>query len=506
MPATQRRPNRRQEASPAMAEKPNVAPTLARLAPEITGADAVPITGMTADSRAVKPGFLFAGLAGSRADGARFVADALARGAAAVLVGADAELPETVPVPVVRDADPRRRFALMAATLYAPQPETIVAVTGTAGKTSVAAFCRQIFAAAGKRSASVGTLGVATAAGIRYGSLTTPDPVTLHADLAGLAAEGITHVAIEASSHGLEQRRLDGVRLAAGAFTNLGRDHLDYHPTVEAYLAAKLRLFETLLPDGAPAVLDPIEPMASRVARAVRERGLPLLTVGREGKTLRLLDAVREGTGQRLTIAAEDGRHTVLLPLLGGFQVANALVAAGLAVAVGVAPAAALAALEHLEGAPGRLDLVGRTRDGAPVFVDYAHKPDALDAVLTTLRALTDRRLVVVFGAGGDRDRGKRPLMGAVAARLADAVIVTDDNPRSEDPATIRRAILEAAPGAREIPDRGEAIETAVKMLERGDVLVIAGKGHEPGQIVGDRVLPFSDHAVARAALGERGA
>jgi UDP-N-acetylmuramoyl-L-alanyl-D-glutamate--2,6-diaminopimelate ligase len=483
-------------------------PMLSALAPDlVTAADAaIAVTGLTADSRAVRPGFVFAGLSGSKADGARFVTDAVAAGAVAVLVDRVATVPDGLGVPVLRDADPRRRLALMAAALYAPQPETVLAVTGTAGKTSVAAFTRQILEAAGRPAASLGTLGIVTAAGTRYGSLTTPDPVVLHRDLAALAKEGIQHAVLEASSHGLDQRRLDGVRFAAAAFTNLGRDHMDYHPTVESYLAAKLRLFETLLPDGAPVVADPSAPKAAAVVAAARRRGLPLITVGSLGTTLKLVDVLPDAVGQRLVVEAEGGRHIVRLPLLGDFQVSNALVSAGLAVAAGVPAAQALAALADLEGAPGRLDLVGRTAEGAPVFVDYAHKPDALEAVLETLRPLTDGRLIVVFGAGGDRDRGKRPLMGAVASRLADVAIVTDDNPRSEPPAAIRAAILASAPGAREIADRRAAIVEAVGMLKSGDVLVVAGKGHEPGQIIGDVTLPFSDHAVVREALGETAA
>ncbi|MFM9857914.1 UDP-N-acetylmuramoyl-L-alanyl-D-glutamate--2,6-diaminopimelate ligase [Pseudoxanthobacter sp. M-2] len=478
---------------------------LSDLAPDlVTATDAaIAVAGLTADSRAVKPGFVFAGLAGSKADGARFVADAVAAGAVAVLLDRVAEVPEGLGVPVLRDADPRRRLALMAAALYAPQPETVLAVTGTAGKTSVAAFTRQILEAAGRPAASLGTLGIVTAAGTRYGNLTTPDPVVLHRDLAALARDGIQHAVLEASSHGLDQRRLDGVRFAAAAFTNLGRDHMDYHPTVESYLAAKLRLFETLLPDSAPVVVDPSAPKAAAVVAAARRRGLPLITVGSLGTTLKLVDVLPDAVGQRLVVEAEGGRHIVRLPLLGDFQVSNALVSAGLAVAAGVPAAEALAALADLEGAPGRLDLVGRTAEGAPVFVDYAHKPDALEAVLETLRPLTDGRLIVVFGAGGDRDRGKRPLMGAVASRLADVAIVTDDNPRSEPPVAIRAAILASAPGALEIADRRAAIFEAVGMLKAGDVLVVAGKGHEPGQIVGDVTLPFSDHAVVREALGE---
>ena len=482
---------------------------LADLAPDLVTSPAeggVAVAGLTADSRKAGPGVLFAGLPGTHADGAAFAATAVKAGSPAVLVGLESTVPPDLGVPVLRDADPRRRLALMAARLNAPQPETIVAVTGTAGKTSVAAFTRQIFEAAGHPAASLGTLGIVTAASKVYGSLTTPDPVTLHADLARLAREGITHVAMEASSHGLDQRRLDGVALKAAAFTNLGRDHMDYHPTVEDYLAAKLRLFRELLPEGAPVVVDPDAPGGREVVASARERGLPLVTVGANGETLRLVSATPEGTGQRLTIEAADGVHTAFLPLLGDFQIANALTAAGLAIAVGIAPAVALDALAGLEGAPGRLDLVGRTTEGAPVFVDYAHKPDALEAVLTTLRPITLGRLIVVFGAGGDRDRGKRPLMGAIASRLADTVIVTDDNPRSEEPADIRRAILVAAPGAIEIGDRDKAIAAGVAMLGADDVLVVAGKGHETGQIVGGTVLPFSDHEAVLRALAAHAA
>ncbi len=481
--------------------------TLADLFPDHpldAAAAGIAVTDITADSRAVGPGTLFAGLPGTKVDGARFVPAAVAAGAVAVLVSATAELPAGLAVPVIRATDPRRALALAAARFHGPFPARIAAVTGTAGKTSVAAFTRQILAAAGRRAASVGTLGVVSDAGTHYGSLTTPDPVRLAEMLGDLARTGITDVALEASSHGLDQCRLDGVSVAAVAFTNLGRDHMDYHPTVEDYLAAKLRLFNTLAAPGTPAVVDPDAPYAGRVIETARARGLDLLTVGPSGTALKLLADRIEGTGQRLEIAAADGVHSVLLPLLGAFQVSNALVAAGLAIGLGVAPAEAIAALAGLEGAPGRLELVGRTGAGAPVFVDYAHKPDALKTVLETLRPLTAGRLVCVVGCGGDRDRGKRPLMGAIATDLADVVIVTDDNPRSEDPAEIRRAILEAAPGAREIGDRAEAIRTAVGLIGPGDVLVIAGKGHETGQIVGDRTLPFSDHAAARTALAER--
>ncbi len=477
---------------------------LGALAPDLIldpAAASVSITGLTADSRRAGPGFLFAALPGVKVDGARFAKAAVEAGAAAVLTATDAALPDDLGVPVLRDADPRRRLATVAAHFFAAQPKTIIAVTGTAGKTSVATFTRQIWQAAGRSAASLGTLGVTTAKGTQYGSLTTPDTVRLHEILADLASDGITHLAMEASSHGIDQRRLDGVRLCAGAFTNLGRDHLDYHANLEEYFQAKLRLFSTLLPAGGSVVVDLDEAYADRVAAAASVRGLPVLSVGRAGRDLRLLDVAEEAGGQRIAVEASGRRYDILLPLIGAFQVSNALVAAGLAIAGGMKTAEALAALEGLQGAPGRLDLVGRTAAGAPVFVDYAHKPDALSHVLAALRPHVAGRLVVVFGAGGDRDPGKRALMGEIAARDADVAIVTDDNPRSEDPALIRRAIMAAAPGAVEIGDRHRAIAEAVAMLEGGDILVVAGKGHETGQIIGDEVHPFSDHDEVRAAL-----
>lgn len=464
---------------------------------------AIEITGLTADSRTVAPGFLFAALAGSVVDGARFIPNAVEAGAAAIIVGRESVVPDGLPVPMLRVGDPHHRLALTAARFFGRQPETMIAVTGTSGKTSVAEFTRQIWRYAGRASASVGTLGVVTGQGSRYGSLTTPDPVLLHKILAELADDGITHAAMEASSHGLDQCRLDGVRLAAGAFTNLGRDHMDYHSDVEDYFRAKLRLFEEVLPNGAAVVVDMSEPYGDRVAECARGRGLPVFSVGESGRDLKLADVKEDGFGQRLTIETPEGRYEVLLPLVGGFQVANALTAAGLAIATGVPADTAVAALGELKGAPGRLDLVGTTQDGAMGFVDYAHKPDAVSNALAALRPHTSGKIIVVIGAGGDRDKGKRPLMGAAAAEGADMVIVTDDNPRGEEPATIRRAILDAAPGAIEIGDRREAIREGVAMLKAGDILVVAGKGHEPGQIVGDETLPFSDHDELRAALKE---
>ncbi|MCA0423587.1 MAG: UDP-N-acetylmuramoyl-L-alanyl-D-glutamate--2,6-diaminopimelate ligase [Proteobacteria bacterium] len=458
------------------------------------------VTGLAFDSRAVKPGDAFFALAGSKTDGALYAVKAAEAGAV-VVIGEGARpagLPANVLFAPVADA--RLALAKAAALAYPRQPGTIVAVTGTAGKSSVADFTRQIFEATGHPSASLGTLGIITGKGAQYGSLTTPDPLTLHRTLDALAGEGITHLAIEASSHGLDQRRLDGIRLTAGAFTNLGRDHLDYHASIEEYLACKLRLFETLLPDGAPAILNMDGDRSGDVKAVCEKRGLKLFTTGRAGDHLRLLNVANEAFGQRLALAYAKNAYEVMLPLTGAFQVENALVAAGFALALGAPAKRVFNAMAQLKGVPGRLERVG-AKGTAPVFVDYAHKPEALASVLGTMRGSVSGQLIVVFGCGGDRDRGKRPIMGAIATDKADVVIVTDDNPRSEVPAEIRREILVAAPGAREIGDRSEAIHAAVAMLKDGDALVIAGKGHETGQIVGGTVIPFSDHDEARAAL-----
>jgi len=461
----------------------------------------IEIAGLSSDSRAIGPGFLFAALKGVAADGIRFAGEAVRRGAVAVLASDDSLVPEGLGVPVLRAADPRHSLAILAARFYPRQPEPLVAVTGTSGKTSVAVFVRQIFTAAGHASASIGTIGIVSPKGSDYGSLTTPDPVELHRSLDALARDGVTHAALEASSHGLDQHRLDGVRLVAAGFTNLGRDHMDYHPSVEHYLGAKLRLFSELLPADGAVVIDADEPYCDRVAAIAASRGQRLLDIGRAGKAIRLVAATPHADGQTLDLVVLGEPMRVDLPLLGGFQVSNALVAAGLAIAAGIEPAVAIAALGSLTGAPGRLERVGTSPAGAPIFVDYAHKPDALEHMLKALRPITAGRLVVVFGAGGDRDAGKRPLMGEAASRHADIVIVTDDNPRSEDPAAIRAAILAAAPGAIEIADRARAIREAIAMLRAGDVLVIAGKGHETGQIVAGVVHPFSDHQAVAAAL-----
>jgi UDP-N-acetylmuramoyl-L-alanyl-D-glutamate--2,6-diaminopimelate ligase len=405
-------------------------------------------------------------------------------------------------VTFVQVKNARRTLALAAARLFARQPQTVAAVTGTSGQTSVAAFTRQIWSALSHRAASIGTIGIVSPRGETYGSLTTPDPVALHRTLEKLSGEGVTHLVIEASSHGLDQHRLDGLSIAAGAFTKITRDHLDYHKDFAAYLSAKLRLFDELIAPGGSAVVGSDHAHADAVIAAAAARGLSIVSVGRAGESIRLIDATIDGFSQKLQILHDGKVFQVRLPLVGEFQVENALLAAGLAIATGGDPLAVFAALAHLTGAKGRLELVGTSR-GAPIFVDYAHKPDALAKALEALRPSAAGRLVVVFGAGGDRDRGKRPLMGAVAAAKADRVIVTDDNPRSENAAAIRAAIMEAAPGAAEIGDRRRAIRAAIAELRAGDVLLIAGKGHETGQIIGDRTVPFSDHEAVAAVLKE---
>ena len=467
----------------------------------------VEVTGLAADSRDVRPGFLFAALEGTAARGTDFIPDALEQGAVAVLMPSEAEdigpTPETVPL--LRDANPRRKLALMAARFYGRQPRVVAAVTGTNGKTSVAAFTRQLWRAAGFRAGSLGTLGIVADGLTRPLRHTTPDPVTLHAALAELSDAGIDHLAIEASSHGLDQHRLDGVAVIAGAFLNVTHDHLDYHPGAEAYFRAKAGLFERVMAPGGTAVLNADVPEFDRLKELCRARQHRLITFGGAGADLALIERRGDGFGQQLVIEAFGERYDVAVALPGGFQASNLLAATGLAIATGLKPGQAIEALPSLKGVPGRLEIVARHPSGAPVIVDYAHTPDALATALGALRSHAAGRLVVVFGCGGDRDRAKRPAMGAIAADAADGIYVTDDNPRTEDAATIRDEILSACPGAHEIGDRAAAIETAIGALDEGDVLLLAGKGHETGQIVGDTVIPFDDAAVARAAVAALG-
>lgn len=485
----------------------------------------VDITGLTADSRQVEPGYLFAALpgsiAGSGSDGRNFIGDAIARGARIVLAPPGTELDRALQggppgsgamdrsalsdVQILTDENPRRRLALLAARFHAPQPKTVAAVTGTNGKSSVAGFTRQIWAQLGHKSGSIGTLGV-DADGFTGGpSLTTPDPVVLHKTLAEMARAGVQHVALEASSHGLDQFRLDGVELRAAAFTNITRDHLDYHKTEAAYLAAKLRLFDELLPPDGVAVLNGDIPEFETIRDTCRNAGHEVRVYGVNTSDIRLDDAHPLADGQRLCITCRNQTYDTKLPLIGGFQAYNALAALGLALACGADIDQAVSTLARLRGVRGRMELVARSHTGAPIYIDYAHTPDALETALKAMRPHVRGRLVVVFGAGGDRDAGKRPLMGVVAEREADLVIVTDDNPRREEPDTIRRQILVGCPRAEEIGDRAEAIATAIRLLGPDDVLIVAGKGHEDGQIVGTLKLPFDDREVARAAAVDDG-
>ena len=480
--------------------------TLAELGLSARGGAEARITGISLDSRTVRPGHLFAALPGSRLHGAEFVDPALRMGAAAVLTDAAgaavaAAALSARPVPVVLAEDPRQVLAFAAALWFGAQPETTVAVTGTNGKTSVASFTRQIWAALGQQAVNVGTTGI-EGAYAASGALTTPDTVTLHRLLAEMAAAGVTHAAMEASSHGLDQRRLDAVRLTAAAFTNLSQDHLDYHGSFDAYFAAKAGLFARVLPEDGVAVINLDDPRGSDMAAIAHARGQRLLAVGRAGSAdIRLLAQRAEPTGQILRFSWEGKPFQLRLGLIGAFQSENVLLAAGLAIAAGEEPERVFAALPRLQTVRGRMQHVATRGHGAPVFVDYAHTPAALATALSALRPHVLGRLIVVFGAGGDRDRAKRPMMGHEAARHADVVYVTDDNPRSEDPAAIRAAILSACPDANEVGDRAEAILRAVDTLGPGDALLIAGKGHETGQIVGDTVYPFDDAEQASIAV-----
>ncbi len=465
------------------------------------------ITDVTADSRKVGPGALFAALPGATSDGRAFIPQALAKGAAAVLAPHDTAQ-AAAPV-LVTSLDVRRAYALAAHSLHGAQPRVCVAVTGTNGKTSVAAFCRQIWAALGRSSASMGTLGVITQTGNLNRPLNGPGLTSLDAAdnariLADLAMRGVTHLCLEASSHGVDQRRLDGVQLRAAAFTNLTQDHLDYHGSMDAYQMAKLRLFDTLLPRGRTAVLNADSGAYSRFAAASIMSGLSIMGVGERGRDLTLIERRATPDGQRLTLDLRGRTVEVLLPLAGAFQASNALVAAGLCIAGGEDPEAVVGALESLQGARGRMERAPGGGKGE-VYVDYAHTPDGLQTVLQALRPHTAGRLIVVFGCGGDRDKGKRPIMGQIAASMADVAILTDDNPRSEDPAAIRAEVMAGVIHDRgrliEMGDRRDAIRQAVGMMGDGDVVVVAGKGHEQGQIVGGITHPFDDATEAAKAL-----
>jgi UDP-N-acetylmuramoyl-L-alanyl-D-glutamate--2,6-diaminopimelate ligase len=453
------------------------------------------VTGFAIDHRKVARGSVFGAFRGSVFDGEDFIAQAVERGAVAVVARPEAKVER---VPLLAGEQPRQLFAELAGKFYAPYPGTAVAVTGTNGKTSTVEMARQIWRMLGHRSASIGTLGVTTADDQVTTGLTTPDIVTFLSNMAGLDRMGISHVAYEASSHGLDQHRCEGVPLAAAAFTNFSRDHLDYHQTMDAYFEAKMRLFEELLSPGSPAVIWMDDPKSDEVMERAQRRGHKLLTIGRKGETIRLAEQKPTALGQTLTLEHGGKSHRLSLPLIGAYQASNVLTAAGLVLATGGEWGATFTAMQRVAPVRGRLERAVIGRNGVPVYIDYAHTPDALEAAIAALRPHVEGRLITVFGAGGDRDQGKRPQMGEVAMRLSDVVIVTDDNPRSEDPAAIRSAIMAGASGATEVAGRREAIAEAIRIARQGDIVLVAGKGHETGQIVGDKVLPFDDALVAR--------
>ncbi len=463
---------------------------------ELAGVDSdSEVTGFAIDHRKVAPGSIFGAFRGSMFNGEDFIDPAIERGAVAVVAASEAKVSG---VPHLTSPEPRRQFAELAARFFAPYPEAVVAVTGTNGKTSTVELARQMWRLTGHRSASIGTLGVTTSDDQVKTGLTTPDIVTFLSNMAGLERLGISHVAYEASSHGLDQFRCEGVPLAAAAFTNFSRDHLDYHASMEEYFEAKMRLFGELLPSDGIAVVWTDDPRSLDVIALVRSRGIELFTVGKEGETIKLLSQVPTPLGQMLALEYQEKTYRFTLPLIGAYQAANVLVAAALVMATGARFDPVYGAMQRVSPVPGRLERAVITAKGAPIYVDYAHTADALEAAIAALRPHVEGRLITVFGAGGDRDTGKRPEMGAVAAKLSDVVIVTDDNPRNEDPAVIRSAIMAAAPGAIEVAGRRQAIAEAIAMAENGDIILLAGKGHETGQIVGDRVLPFDDVLVAR--------
>ena len=453
------------------------------------------VTGFALDHRNVASGNVFGAFRGARFNGEDFIAEAVRRGAVAIVARPDAIVEG---VPHLKADEPRKLFADLAARYFAPYPETVVAVTGTNGKTSTVELTRQLWRMAGHRSASIGTLGVTTADEQVSTGLTTPDIVTFLSNLAGLRKMGISHVAYEASSHGLDQYRAEGVTLKAAAFTNLSRDHLDYHSDMDAYFAAKMRLFDEVLASDGAAVVWTGDARSEEVIGHGRRRGLRLVTVGPGAETIELVSRASTPLGQQLLLRHEGREHKLSLPLIGAYQMNNVLTAAGLVLATGGNWATTLSGMARVAPVRGRLERAVISRAGAPVYDDYAHTPDAIEAAIAALRPHVEGRLITVLGAGGDRDEGKRPEMGEVATRLSDVVIVTDDNPRSEDPGAIRKAVLAGAPGAIEVADRRAAIGEAIAMARAGDIVLVAGKGHEQGQIIGDQVLPFDDVTVAR--------
>jgi UDP-N-acetylmuramoyl-L-alanyl-D-glutamate--2,6-diaminopimelate ligase len=473
---------------------------LTDLLPDVPGTTGdARVTGFAIDHRKVAPGTIFGAFKGARFNGEDFIPQAIADGAIAVVSAPGVTADGAVHL---ADAEPRRLFAQLAARFFAPFPDQTVAVTGTNGKTSTVELTRQLWRMAGFHAASIGTLGVTTADDQVSTGLTTPDIVTFLSNMAGLRKEGVSHAAFEASSHGLSQYRTEGLPVRAAAFTNLSRDHLDYHGTMEDYFAAKLRLFTEVVDQDGAVVVWADDPKSADVMAAVRDRGVRLLSVGSAGETIRLLQRTPTALGQTLKLEVDGQTREVKLPLIGAYQAANALVAAGLVIATGGDIALTLTNLQRVAPVRGRLERAAISKTGAPIYVDYAHTPDGLEAAIQALRPHTEGRLITVFGAGGDRDTGKRPLMGAVATRLSDRTIVTDDNPRSEDPAAIRRDVMAGAPGATEVGGRREAIAAAIAEAQAGDIVLIAGKGHEQGQIIGAgdqmRVLPFDDVTVAR--------
>ena len=453
------------------------------------------VTGFALDHRKVARGNIFGAFKGQRFNGEDFIDEAVKRGAVAVVARPDARVEGA---PHLAADEPRKLFAELAARYFAPYPDTIVAVTGTNGKTSTVELTRQLWRMAGYRSASIGTLGVTTADDQVKTGLTTPDIVTFLSNMAGMKRMGISHVAYEASSHGLDQYRAEGVPVKAAAFTNLTRDHLDYHPSMDAYFEAKMRLFDEVVDADGTAVVWTGDARSGQVIERAKRRGLTLITVGPDAETIRLVSRQSTPLGQSLVLEYGGKEYRFSLPLIGAYQMNNVLTAAGLVLATGGDWAATLAGMGRVSPVRGRLERAVISRAGAPVYIDYAHTPDAVEAAIEALRPHVEGKLITVLGAGGDRDEGKRPKMGEVAARLSDVVIVTDDNPRTEDPQKIRRAVLAGAPDAIEVGDRRQAIAEAIRIAKAGDIVLVAGKGHEQGQIIGDQVLPFDDVTVAR--------